>query len=419
MLLGDLILHPLTLGFGARAAVFNFTAFSLLITSIITCLAAAPTCVYIDDEFGCLPDRGATGGAKAPMDTASRVFDKVQEMHALMGVDCYPVDLDKTFPPSNNIPILGLNIAVLDGGDFDVAIPQKKRNKILERIETGIRLELDRETAGKLAGQLCWVCFGTANKVGNNYIKPLYAFSYGEAGPERCVIGLVWWRAKIGEIYPGQRLRCNFCSSSKWKVHLAFSDASDWYVGSLLFRSCLGEASVHMCTVLLPEEHLALETKLGSSTREAIGCLTTMVVLGPLLTDQRILNLCDNSGAECILGRSRAAGSITLSNIAVVFHAVAEALGCEPWLTYCPGAFMIADPCSRPVRGCKWWSEIFESLGFGFVTTSVEAFREVLGDLLRHKELLSHDSGIVARFSKLALFGCLDTATATRWANGG
>jgi hypothetical protein len=267
MLLGDLVLLPLTLGFGARAAVFNFTAFSLLVTSIVTCITAAPTCVYIDDEFGVLPERSFFGGAKAPLDTASRVFDSAQELHALMGVNCYPVDLDKTFPPSDSIPILGLDVFTGECGDFDVAIPAKKKAKIMDRIESGIRLELDREVAGKLAGQLCWVSFGTANKVGNNYIKPVYAFSYGEAGPERCVIGLVWWRSKIDEIAPGQRLRCDFSPKGQWKVFLAFSDASDWYVGGLLFRGSryfvtpsssvnyrefFGEASMHMCTVLLP-----------------------------------------------------------------------------------------------------------------------------------------------------------------------
>jgi hypothetical protein len=433
MLLDDLVIVPKTLGFGSRAAVHYFTQFSLLTTSLMICFIGLPVLVYIDDEFGILPNRGDARPSPPfrryhdPSAFHSRLFTRVVEFHNIIGVEIYEIDGEKTVAPSETVTILGLDFSV-DCAEYSVSVPEGRKEKIRKRISCGIEGSLDVERAGRLCGQLGFICHAYQSRgqprIGGAYLRVIYDYHYGAIGIKQIRYALCWWWTMLDAIISRKMNIVPRSVCNQYEFALIFQDASDTHLGSLLamgdrisediFVQDLGEmvrvnrakwelvaasASLPSNSGLLVSEHC--------NGRETSASLFSMIVHGRRLRGRKSVILSDNTASVAIIGSGHArADQQRLSNIAIVAHLVAGCIGTYPWISYIKGEWQLADPISRPSERCKWWNKTLPDAGVmmyskGIITLAIELMQE----LHRLSEPIQEDGALVRRFMTLASFG--------------
>jgi hypothetical protein len=296
MLLGDWVMTPTTLGFGSRAAVFHFTQFSLLMTTLVISLTATPALVYIDDEFGVLPDEDVKVSTKEDASgkrcMADALFDRARSLHELCGVELHPVnDEGKSVAPTYSLVILGIRITLHEGG-YSVSVDEAKMESLRERIEQGIDCKLDRENTLKLAGALGFLAYGFRCRMARGYLAGLFDYCHGGAGPEAAKTGLIWWRENLHTAASRDDIIRHAVASGPTDYFLMCPDASKTHSGIVVLRGSFGPGwcSVrgHFCSERIPATITRVHST-NSPLRETCAIVHGILVNAPWLVERDVL----------------------------------------------------------------------------------------------------------------------------------
>jgi hypothetical protein len=424
MLLGDWVVTPITLGFGSRAAVFHFTQFSLLVTSLTIALTAAPTLVYIDDEFGVVPEEPVVINGEE-VDMGNALFDRVRDLHAAMGVDLHPVssppkDDDKSVAPTRELVVLGLTVT-LKGKGYLISANEEKKAKMKAELEEGIRGTLFRNRADKLAGALGFLAYGFRSRMARGYLRGIYDYHYSLVEIGKVKTNFLWWYHAIDEMYERNGIIEYDAVTGDMDFALMWADASTTNIGCVLAKgSRRGGATrvdSHFNSMPVPLRAAQLH-KDNSPLREACGLLAAVLANGMWLKDREVLLLGDCRPANGTIARGYSSSPnpvnrLIATNIAIATSMVAGCTPCGLWLQYCPGAWMVGDPPSRPGTKAKWkegatLAEGYSELGVMYQRSRREEIAiSLIDELIALEEIFDPESSLARKFCDLARFGSL------------
>jgi hypothetical protein len=441
MLLGEDVVTPIVLGFGSRAAVFHFTQFSLLMTTLVIAITATPTLVYIDDEFGVVPDEEVVIEGET-RDMAGELYKRVRLLHELCGVDlhpCFKKDKDgvmkptgKSVEPTKSLVILGLTVTLTEDG-LTVSADKEKRERLILTLDRAISGDLDRDRAGRLAGALGFLAYGFKCRITRGYLGGLYNYQYGAVELGEIKVNLLWWRNILNKAFERKGVVDYKHKKTAFDFTLMCPDASVSHAGATVFRgrwdsiSGMVKSRGHFTSIEIPRIVTERHTR-NSPLRETCAILFGLLLNAGYFADHEVLILGDCHAANCAVHRGYSKAKyddcfgprnrIIATNLALITSMVTSQTPCGMWLQHCPGIWQWGDYPSRPHKnscfrdnddsGIPWHVE-FKRLGIPFVRTAEYSIAsELMEELVSIEEPIDPDALIVKRFEAMARGGKLE-----------
>ena len=446
MLLGDNVIEPMTLTFGSRAAVFHFTQFSLLVTTLSIALCAVPALVYIDDEFGPLPDEELPrhlqyGGpeedckkhhgktipghedckkekdCKKQYGMAETLFYRNRELHFTMGVKLHPVDGSKSVAPAKSVLILGIRMTVTEDG-VSASVDDEKKLSLKRRIQTGLDGELHRDEACRLAGALGFLAYGFRSKLARGYLKPIYDFHFGIAPISETKGCFTWWMEVIDQQFSRED---DIGQEARFQTQtILWSDASETHSGCVHFQRKDEIASPHkgFTYCMIPPIITKKHTK-NSPLREMFGIIAALLSNRLLVRNKMVMIFGDCTSANGAIRRgyprqfTSPGSTIIASNIAIATQILTGCIPCGIWIRHTPARWELGDIPSRPSESTRWhdgpsWSEGLSALGLRCENTGIEtAITELIDELARLEMVVNSDHRVMNLFRRAAEYGVL------------